>query len=266
MLWGEVMICLPHPVVKSLMSEAVVMVDPTDELDTAEALMMLVDCRHIPVVCDGRLVGVISARDVLRAQARLAQSLRAREVMSHPVRHVGPYEDVAMAARSMIEHRISSLPVVDDEGTLVGMITSTDVVRDAVNLLLDGDLLPVRALMTPAPILTAGPDEPLDIVRLLMQGRPCRHMPVVDGGKLVGIVSDRDLLEVAGREGVAEMVARDVMTASPLTVPPGMAAADAGALMVAESIGALPVVRDTTLVGILTAVDFMRWRAERGHR
>src|SRR5215470_10991845 len=166
------------PTVHSVMSEAVVMVDPADTLDVAEALMFLAESRHIPVVRDGRLVGVISARDVLRAQAQGIAKPHARDVMTEPPVTVGPYEAIATAARRMLDHRISSLPVVDEEELLLGIVTSTDLVRAAVDELRetlddDGDSPPVAKLMTPAPLLTVDPDERIDVLELLMKQRPC---------------------------------------------------------------------------------------------
>jgi CBS domain-containing protein len=137
------------------MSEAVVMVDPADKLDVAEALMLLADARHIPVACDGRLVGVISARDVLRAQKQGMANPLAREVMTAPPVTLGPYDSIAAAARLMLDHRISSLPIVDDDGELLGIVTSTDLVRAAVEELRetldeDGDSPPVAKRQGPS--------------------------------------------------------------------------------------------------------------------
>lgn len=251
------------PTVNSVMSEAVVMVDPADTLDVAEALMFLAESRHIPVVRDGRLVGVISARDVLRVQAQGIEKPHARDVMTEPPVTVGPYESIAAAARRMLDHRISSLPVVDEEDLLLGIVTSTDLVRAAVDELRetlddDGDSPPVAKLMTPAPLLTVEPNERLDVVELLMKQRPCRHLPVVENRHVIGIVSDRDLLESGSPP---PKNAREAMTRSPRTVPPTLPAAEAGSIMLSERFGALPVVRDGVLVGIVTEADYMEWLA-----
>ena len=251
------------PTVSTVMSEAVVMVDPTDTLDVAEALMFLVESRHIPVVRESRLIGVISARDVLRAQARGIEKPHAREIMTEPPVTIGPYDAIDVAARRMLDHHISSLPVVDEDGTLLGMLTSTDLVRAAIEELRetvdsDGDSPPVAKLMTPAPLLTVAPDERLDVVELLMKQRPCRHMPVVQDRNIVGILSDRDLLE--GGEPPPR-TAGEAMTKTPRTVPPTLPAAEAGTILLTERFGALPVVRDGILVGIVTESDYMEWLA-----
>jgi CBS domain-containing protein len=259
---------LPRPLVSSLMSEAVVMVDPADRLRSAELLMRLVSSRHIPVVASGRLVGIISARDVLRSRAGGDEWLRAGDVMSRPVRVVGPYDEIAGAARRMLQQRVSSLPVVDDQGALVGMVTSTDLVRDAVRELREvGGVGPdrpcVSALMTAAPLETIELREPIDLARLLMRERACRHLPVMAGGELRGVISDRDLLAVSGAAVGRPVVAGEIMSAPVHTTAPEDAADAAGDLLLARRIGCLPVVSKRALVGIITEVDFIRWRADR---
>jgi CBS domain-containing protein len=249
--------------VHSVMQEALVIVDPADTLDIAEALMFLADSRHIPVVRDGRLVGIISARDVLRWQAQGIANPHAREVMSEPAVTIGPYESIHVAARRMLDHHISSLPVVDEDECLLGMVTSTDLLRAAVDELREtvdagGDSLVVAKLMTPAPLLTVTPEEGLDVMELLMKQRPCRHLPVVEDRRVIGMVSDRDLLQ-SGTPPPKN--AREVMTRRPRTVPPTLPAAEAGSILLAEHFGALPVVREGALVGIVTEVDYMAWLA-----
>ena len=84
-----------------------------------------------------------------------------------------------------------------------------------------------------------------------------RHLPVVDGGKVVGILSDRDLrMAITGRPD--ETAVSDVMTPDPLTVTSGTVVEVAGRLMVEHSVGCVPVVDDGGLVGILTESDLLR--------
>ncbi len=103
-----------------------------------------------------------------------------------------------------------------------------------------------------------------DIMRL---GR-IRHLPVVEGSKLVGIISERDLFRSslaqalgygtkASRDLMKTIRIRDIMVSEVLTVHPDMALGDAVKIMVEKKIGCLPVVEDNRLVGLLTETDVL---------
>jgi CBS domain-containing protein len=99
----------------------------------------------------------------------------------------------------------------------------------------------------------------IDLAASVMGWRHIRHILVEDEAQhLVGIVSLRDLLVLYASEGVAARVAVDaVMTRDPVTIAPEASMREALGLMRAHKIGALPVVRDRRLVGILTEHDFI---------
>jgi acetoin utilization protein AcuB len=99
----------------------------------------------------------------------------------------------------------------------------------------------------------------------LMKARRIRHLPVVDaGGRLVGIVTDRDLRQVpfhpgnAGPARPASLPVERVMTAAVMTVRPDTEILDAARIMHEQKIGALPVVEHGRVVGILTEIDLLR--------
>ena len=92
-----------------------------------------------------------------------------------------------------------------------------------------------------------------------MNWRHIRHVPVEDSkGKLVGVVSHRDLLELfVTSKPENETVIRDVMKQNPITVKPETSSLEALILMREKNIGCLPVVKDGKLVGMITAHDFL---------
>jgi len=107
-------------------------------LPEAMRLMRERGIRHLPVLQDGRLVGIVSDRDVKRAMASTATSLEAHElrylldrlsvaeIMTRGVVTIGPMFPVEEAARLMVERKISALPVTEGE-RLIGIVTETDV-------------------------------------------------------------------------------------------------------------------------------------------
>lgn len=126
----------------------------------------------------------------------------------------------------------------------------------------------VSEWMTPAP-LTVTPSTLIPKVQQLMVYRRIRHLPVVEDGRLVGIITDRDVRTVqpspatssAGREMhylFDQLTVRAVMTRPVLTVAPHKPLAEAVRLMLENRIGGLPVIEGEHLVGILTEVDLLR--------
>jgi acetoin utilization protein AcuB len=128
--------------------------------------------------------------------------------------------------------------------------------------------------MTPAPLTIRWTAKIIDAVRLMREAR-MRHLPVVNGGnRLVGIVTDRDLRQVildprleerlgAGLADALEgLTVRDIMTWAVITVRPETEIRDAARLLHQRKIGALPVVKNGRLVGILTETDVIRVFAE----
>lgn len=126
--------------VRDIMSEKIVTITEDDSLSTVEDIMTLGGVRHMPVVSAGRLVGVVSERDLLRAslsnlsefgneqRRAFLHVVEIRRVMSSPPITVRPDATAEEAAWAMAEHKIGCLPVLDDE-TLVGMVTETDLLR-----------------------------------------------------------------------------------------------------------------------------------------
>ncbi len=128
-------------------------------------------------------------------------------------------------------------------------------------------MLTVNDLMTVIP-LTVAPDTTLRNVIGIMKSEGCRQLPVLDKGKLIGIISDRDVrlvmnspIVLHGRwqdeELLDKMTAESCMTANPITVSPDTSARKAAEMLQTYKFGALPVVEDDTVVGIITVTDFL---------
>jgi CBS domain-containing protein len=118
-------------------------------------------------------------------------------------------------------------------------------------------------------VVTLEAADSLDLADDIMRLGRIRHMPVVSGGQLVGILSQRDLFRAAvssamkmhraaEREWLAKISVRDVMTGNVLTVAPGAPLGAAVQLMLDRRIGCLPVVDAGRLVGLLSESDCLR--------
>jgi len=132
----------------------------------------------------------------------------------------------------------------------------------------------VEERMSPMPLTVRWTAKVTEAVRLMREAR-IRHLPVLDDSRrLVGIVTDRDLRQVildprlqerlgAGlADTLAGLTVRDVMTWAVITVRPETEIRDAARLLHQRKIGALPVVKNGRLVGILTETDVIRAFAE----
>lgn len=130
--------------VSDVMRTEIVTLAPEETLDLSQDIMSLGRLRHMPVVDDDeRLVGIVSHRDLFSASLAQAlhldgpslreflRSVEARHVMAKTPVTVAPDAKLGKAARLLVERRIGCLPVVDDEGRLLGLVTETDLLREA---------------------------------------------------------------------------------------------------------------------------------------
>ena len=135
----------------------------------------------------------------------------------------------------------------------------------------------VKDLMS-TKLFTVGPDDMLDRVFFLFNFEAIRHLPVVEKGKVVGILSDRDLKKIMGarKKIVTDKVdgtqftvharrVATIMNRGITTIGPDEKAADAAAIMAKKKIGCLPVVKKDKLVGMITSTDILRAYVKLAH-
>ncbi|WP_297058072.1 CBS and ACT domain-containing protein [Thermosulfurimonas sp.] len=132
--------------VKDWMTEEVIVLDENASIMKASQIMKEHNIRRIPVVRGGKLVGIVSDRDIKEATPSKATALdvhelyyllsevRVKDIMTPDPITVRPEDTVEYAAVLMLENRISGLPVVDEAGHVVGIITQTDVFKVFVNI------------------------------------------------------------------------------------------------------------------------------------
>jgi CBS domain-containing protein len=129
--------------VQDVMRREFVSLNATDRLDLADDIMTLGRIRHMPVLEDGRLVGIVSQRDLLAHSLAKAldfephdrraflKSVDISEAMTRDVLTVEAATSLEEAARLLIRQRIGCLPVVDRAGAPIGIVTKTDLLRVA---------------------------------------------------------------------------------------------------------------------------------------
>jgi acetoin utilization protein AcuB len=118
-------------------------------------------------------------------------------------------------------------------------------------------------------VITIGPKEGVSLAKHILEKKRIRHLPVVSNGKLIGIITDRDIRRAlpshAGSLDADEMSClfdrwqvQEVMTRPVVSVAPQASIEDAASLMLAHAISCLPVLEGGRLVGILTEGDILR--------
>lgn len=265
--------------VGSILSRELVTVAPECPVERAQWLMRERKLRHLPVVERGRLIGMLSERDLMerpkpaprhgKAGKGLAaeRAVEVRDRMGTSVETVQADESVREAARRMFERRIGSLPVVE-EGRLVGVVSESDCLRLYVRVCQmvgrDAAVDPPLERCMSREVLTVAPPASVAEAFELCRAKGIRHLPVVFEGWLVGIVSDRDLLPVVGRGEGARRV-EDVMSKDFVAVTGGTTPlSEAAACMLRDGFHALPVVDSGALKGIVTSADVLRALADVG--
>jgi CBS domain-containing protein len=120
--------------VKEVMTEDVRCCLPGTNLAAAAALMLDGDCGMLPVLEDGRLIGVVTDRDLYIALAtrdKRAAEMVVGEVVQTPAQSCGPDDDIQEVLETMKRHRIRRLPVEGFGGTVMGVVSLNDLVLAA---------------------------------------------------------------------------------------------------------------------------------------
>jgi len=292
--------------VGQVMRREVTTVAPETPVDQLVTLLLKRGHRSLPVVdAQGRLLGIITDGDLLRRaglaarldlldaltpemiQAQLdalrRQGITAQEIMTRQVVHAQAQEPLRAAAQRMARHHLKRLPVVDAQGRLLGLISRVDVLRAVEHHQPLGEVqpLPPRRGQTVADLMrrdapTVGPEASLEeIIRVLEQSAQRRVVVTDPEGRVLGIITDGDLLRRSGeavRSGLLQRLAglftgrkgpsaplppshetaAQLMTAPAITITPETPLAEALGLMLRHGIKRLPVVdQEGRLLGLL---------------
>jgi CBS domain-containing protein len=135
-----------------------------------------------------------------------------KEVMIKDVKTVRPTETIKEAAAMMNENRFGSLIVVSGTGKIEGIVTERDILTDVVAEGKDSNSVRVEDIMT-KDLVIISPDKTLEEAADLMTEKKIKKLPVVEGGKLIGIVTATDL--IAYEKDLIEKIAT-LLTVSPM--------------------------------------------------
>jgi CBS domain-containing protein len=239
--------------------------------------------RRLPVTDPGTgmLRGLVTAGDVVdlmgggskynlvkvkhRGQVLSAINEPVKEIMSTTLDMVHPNDELPDVVDRIVLTRTGGLPIVDGDGLLQGIITERDVLQVLTSF--KSNSL-VEDVMTVSPHVIT-PDETIQGAGREMTRRHFRRLPVVSNDVLFGIVTAMDIMKYVGdgtifekmttgsTEDVLGISVRSLMNGDLLTTNPTVNVGDAARFMLSKGVGALPVIEDSHLVGIITEYDLV---------
>ncbi len=126
------------------------------------------------------------------------------KIKDRPVISIGPNETISAAIQKLVEHDRGSLPVCNDKGQLVGIITERDIVRKCIARTDSFANIKIQDVMTKQ-VAIGIPGDDLYYAISVMKQKRIRHLPIVDNQYVVGMISMRDLLDVQLEETSTEI-------------------------------------------------------------
>jgi CBS domain-containing protein len=151
---------------------------------------------------EGVLNGIVTERDVLRVLASDRNTLKVEDVMSSSLRVTAPDFPISTVSRDMTQYRFRRLPVVSDD-VLYGIVTATDIMkylgsREVFSRITTGNIeevmgLPVRTLIS-GDLFTISPLQTINQAAREMLTRNVGALPVIEGSRLIGLVTEFDLV------------------------------------------------------------------------
>ncbi len=262
----------------------VISVPPTQSIISAVATMTECGFRRLPVTDAGtkKLQGIVTSGDVInfmgggdryqlvriRHQGNLSAAVNesVRTIMTAKPETLPCDAHIIDALKIIVGKKIGGLPIVDDNGVLAGIVTERDVLR---MLAAEHSPLFVENVMSSSLQVTA-PDSPIAVATRDMTKFRFRRLPVVSNDVLFGIITATDIMRYLGsREvfarlttgNIAEVMAlpvRTLMAGGLFTTTPGTPVNEAAREMLKKNIGALPVIENSHLVGLVTEFDLVR--------
>ncbi len=257
---------------------------PSTSIIAAVEQMTKCGFRRLPVTDAGtrKLRGIVTSGDVINfmgggdkyklVQVKHGGNLlsalneNVRTIMTQQVVTLSHEATIRDAVQEIVEKRIGGLPILDHDGVLTGIVTERDVVRV---LAAQQSSLSVEDVMS-SPLRVIAPETPIETVARDMTTYRFRRLPVVSDDVMYGIVTATDLMCYLGSRdvfsrmttgNVSEGMGLPILTlinGTLITTTPERSINEAAREMLEKNIGALPVIEDSRLIGLVTEFDLVR--------
>ena len=287
------LLIIKNPNINQVMVKRSVTVKPSTTLLEARDVLFRHKIRRLVVLNEKeKPVGIITEKDIARSiynlGTRSIKSVKVVDFMSKNLITVTKENTVYDCAKLMRRHRISSVIVINKDGTLAGLVTKTDLV--SVFLTRSTTPLKVASIMTKN-VITAAPGDSLLLIESLLINHRISRVVIQRNRRPVGIITYRDFMPAKIPHWIAEFAdpkeldeyrrrsvpefsanqlnyllpfkAVDIMAPNPITVDAEDDVGLAAMLMIRNNISGLPVTRKGLLVGIITKSDIVKAIAEK---
>ncbi|WP_292460841.1 CBS domain-containing protein [Methanothermococcus sp.] len=267
----------------------IVKVYPTTTIRDALITMNEEGTRRITVVDAGtnRVVGVITSMDIVDfmgggSKYNLVKSKHNHNLLAainEPVKEIMTNEPICVKENAVlkevitlfIEKNVGGMPVVDKDYKLISTITERDIIkylRDKID-----KSKKINDYMTENPVVATSGERLKDVARTMLRNG-FRRLPVISEGKLVGMITSTDFIRLLGSDWtfnhmktgnvreITNVRIKDIMMKDILTVEKDTSLCDTVDVMTKNNIGALPVVNDGKLIGIITEKDIVSYFKE----
>jgi CBS domain-containing protein len=252
--------------VKEVMTKDVIVVDKDVDLKHVLDLMKKHNITKIPVVENKKLIGMITDNNIvyklgsIRKRGIPASRLHASSVIDKGVDYISPDTDVETILKRVGKPGPTILCVIEND-MLVGVITKADL------LPLVNSKKQIIEIMNKK-LQTVSSDDRVIHARRIMIDEDIARLPVVDQGNLVGMISDNEISFALAKikksypigkqkHRLDELLVREVMKKPAIWAAYTMTVAEAADQMLKENVGALPIIKNDKLIGIITRTDLL---------
>ncbi|MCY0850312.1 CBS domain-containing protein [Sulfuracidifex metallicus] len=256
---------------KELISEVKLIVSPSDRLSEVIPKMKENNVWTIPVLKGKVLVGLLSYKDLL--SRRVSLDSKVSSVMS-PTISLDENSDFTKIIGRFYTTKARVIPVIDNRGSLKGMITRESILK----YLLDQKKIPenekTRKYMSSPPKVVS-PNESIAKVRWIMLRDKISRLPVLDGSKLVGIVTVRDVVNslysvvdkkkssiMTEEERIMAMCIKEIIRYPVVTAKANESLKNALEKMLKHNVSGLPLIEGEEVVGVMSGIDVINSVAE----
>lgn len=253
--------------VKDVMTKDVIFVDKDVDLRYVLSLMKKHEITKLPVLEDKKLIGMVTDNIIAyklgskRKRGVPASRLHASSVTDKDIEIISPDADIKTILRKVGKPGPTMLNVVEKD-KLVGVVTKADLLP----LVKSNKKLKE---ITEKKLISVSPDDRVIHARRIMINENVARLPVISRRKLVGIISDTEIAFALakvkrsfplGRQKhrLDELLVEDVMKVSVIWTEPSVTASDAAKIMIKNNIGALPLIKNNAVVGIVTRTDLLK--------